>query len=240
VVGDLQPVQSRPGQCQTLQLKLQTPWSRVLPEKPADSELVKFPAFYGTLMFINAFTSARYVSLSWARSIQSTPPYPTSWKCIFRRVRKIVKRHCLSSACLAVRMRILGSQQTDFHEIWYLSIFPKSIEEIQVSLKSDENDGHFTWRPVYIFISCRTLRRMRNYSDKSCRENQNTHFMFNNFFFPKIARLWDVIEKCGTTRQAAYDNIIRRMRIAWWIPKATDTRSEYVTRNALTRQHRSH
>jgi hypothetical protein len=23
---------------------------------------------------------------------------------------------------------------------------------------------------------------MRNFSDKSCRENQNTHFMFNNFF----------------------------------------------------------
>jgi hypothetical protein len=24
---------------------------------------------------------------------------------------------------------------------------------------------------------------MRNSSDKSCEENQNTHFMFNNFFF---------------------------------------------------------
>jgi len=23
---------------------------------------------------------------------------------------------------------------------------------------------------------------MRNVSDKSCRENQNTHFVFNNFF----------------------------------------------------------
>jgi len=26
------------------------------------------------------------------------------------------------------------------------------------------------------------LLRMRNISDKSCRESQNTHFMFNNFF----------------------------------------------------------
>jgi len=26
---------------------------------------------------------------------------------------------------------------------------------------------------------------MRNYSDKSCTENQNTHFMFNNVY-PKI------------------------------------------------------
>jgi len=26
---------------------------------------------------------------------------------------------------------------------------------------------------------------MRNFSDKSCGENQNTHFMFNNLF-PKV------------------------------------------------------
>ena len=25
-----------------------------------------------------------------------------------------------------------------------------------------------------------------NVSDKSCRENQNTHFMFNNFLYSKI------------------------------------------------------
>jgi len=25
---------------------------------------------------------------------------------------------------------------------------------------------------------------MRNISDESCRENQNTHFIFNNFPFP--------------------------------------------------------
>ena len=27
------------------------------------------------------------------------------------------------------------------------------------------------------------LLKMRNVSDKSCRENQNTHFVFNTFFF---------------------------------------------------------
>jgi hypothetical protein len=30
------------------------------------------------------------------------------------------------------------------------------------------------------------FHRMRNVLDKSCRENQNTHFTFNNFFFSKI------------------------------------------------------
>jgi len=37
-----------------------------------------YPAFYGTLRFITAFTSARHLSLSRARSIQSIPPHPTS------------------------------------------------------------------------------------------------------------------------------------------------------------------
>ena len=41
----------------------------------------KFPPFYGTRKFITAFTSARHLSLSWAKSIQS-PPSPTSWRSI--------------------------------------------------------------------------------------------------------------------------------------------------------------
>jgi hypothetical protein len=43
----------------------------------------------------------------------------------------------------SVRMEQLGSQWTDFHEIWYLSIFQKSVEKIQVSLKSNKKKGYF-------------------------------------------------------------------------------------------------
>jgi hypothetical protein len=32
-----------------------------------------------------------------------------------------------------------------------LGILRKSIQKIQVSLKSDKNDGYFTWRPMYIY-----------------------------------------------------------------------------------------
>jgi len=60
-------------------IHLLTPWSRVLLEKLTDFQLVKkFPAFYGTRRFITAVTSARHLYLSWASSIQSTPPHPTS------------------------------------------------------------------------------------------------------------------------------------------------------------------
>jgi hypothetical protein len=38
----------------------------------------------------------------------------------------------------------LGSIRTDFHEILYPNISRKSIEKIQVSLKSDKNNGRFT------------------------------------------------------------------------------------------------
>ena len=52
------------------------PWSRVLPERLSCPQLFKkFPAFYGTRRFITAFTRARHMSLSWARSIQSVPPF---------------------------------------------------------------------------------------------------------------------------------------------------------------------
>ena len=47
-------------------------------------------------------------------------------------------------ACPSVRMEQLGSNWTCFHEISYLSIFGKSVEKIQVSLKSDQNNGDFT------------------------------------------------------------------------------------------------
>ena len=62
---------------------LLTPWSRVLLEKLTGFQLVKkFPAFYGTRRFITPFTSDRHLSLSWARSIQSMSPHPTSWRSI--------------------------------------------------------------------------------------------------------------------------------------------------------------
>ena len=62
---------------------LLTPWSRVLLEKLNGSQLIKkFPAFYGTRRFITKFTRARHLSLSWARSIQSMPTHPTSWRSI--------------------------------------------------------------------------------------------------------------------------------------------------------------
>ena len=65
---------------------------------------------------------------------------------------------------------------------------------------------------------------MRNVSGKSCRENQNTHFMFNVFLFSKIVRECDNVEKCCTARQATFNNIIRRRKDAiFLLAKAVHT-----------------
>ena len=45
------------------------------------------------------------------------------------------------SACPSIRIEQLGSNWAYFHEIPYLSILRKSVEKIQVSLKSDQNNG---------------------------------------------------------------------------------------------------
>ena len=81
-----------------------------------------------------------------------------------------------------------------------------------------------------MIISCSILLRMINVSDKSCRENPNTHF--NNFFGVG----WGGFEN-HEMYEKKYHNIVEpgrpqttiwRMRISRWIPKATNTHSEYI------------
>ena len=89
---------------------------------------------------------------------------------------------CLS-ALSSVCMEQLGSKWIDYDEIWYLSNFQKSIENIEDSLKSDKNNEYFTRRLLYICITSRSvLLRVRNAADRSCRQHQNARFMFNNSF----------------------------------------------------------
>ena len=69
----------------------------------------------------------------------------------FKRLRKIEKSYCDRHVCLSVRLQQLGSLWKDFNQTWYLSIFRKSVEGIQVTLKFDNNKGYFTWKPKYIY-----------------------------------------------------------------------------------------
>ena len=101
--------------------------------------------------------------------------------------------------------------------------------------------------------TCRyLLPRMRNVSDKSCRKDQNTHFMFNNVFLRKSCRLWDNVEKYGGAKGATNDVTICRIQVACWISWATCTHAhahaharthKYVPLIAFPRQqwlHKAH
>ena len=89
-----------------------------------------------------------------------------------------------------------------------------------------------------MIISRSVLLRMRNVSHKSCRENQNTHFVFSDlFFFFENRVVYEIMWRNMVERGQDTDGkIIWRMRFSRQIPKATDTHSEYVILIAFPRQ----
>jgi hypothetical protein len=144
--------------------------------------------------------------------------------CYFKCVSKIVKKQILASTSpfvcpsvsvrLSISLSVRKSAPTGriFMKFDISVIFDKSVEKIQILLKPDRNNGHFTWRTLFIFdhislSSCWNEECLRQH----CRENQNTHFIFKNFFFRKPCRLWAKVGKYCTAGQATDDNIIWRM-----------------------------
>ena len=63
---------------------------------------------------------------------------------------------------------------------------------------------------------------MKNVSDKRFRENQNSYFMFNIFFFFENRVVYEIKRK-NSVQRGRPQTTIWRMRIACWIPKATNT-----------------
>ena len=87
---------------------------------------------------------------------------------------------------------------------------------------------------MYIFDVKSLNYSMRDISGKICRENQNTHFVVTFFFLNRAVYgiMWEDIGRSGQTTD---DNIMRRMRFACCVNKATDTHSEYVILTASAR-----
>ena len=105
----------------------------------------------------------------------------------------------------------------------------KDVEKLKLPLKSDKNNRYFTCGPLHIYNST-SLSSSRNEKSfrQSCRENQNTHFVFNSF--PPHQNYFTVCEIMGTKNALPGGShmTIWRMRVACCIPKATNTRSELV------------
>jgi hypothetical protein len=141
------------------------------------------------------------------------------------------ERRLLAAPCLSVHVEQLCSHWTDFHEILYFSIFffRKSGEKIHVLLKSDKNNGYFTWRRVCVYdnISLSFYYIEKCFTQKLQRKSEPTFYV--QWLPPPpenraVCRItWKNMAEPDRSQMT-----IRRMRFACWITKATHTHSEYA------------
>jgi len=109
--------------------------------------------------------------------------------------------------------------------------FSKIFRENLNFIKSDKNNGYFTWRPsTFLIISRSVLHRTRNVADKSCREN-NT-FFFQHLPPPENLAVYEIMFK-NILQPDRPQMKIWRMRFTFWIPKAKYTLSVYVIINTF-------
>ena len=129
------------------------------------------------------------------------------------------------SVRLSVRMEQIGSHWKDFYE--NLIIVRKSVEKIQVPLKSEKNDGYFTWRPIQMFwsylhqffLECEMFRT-------KIVEKIKTHILSSIILFTKVVPFTKHSAK--NCRAETLDDITWHKHSACWITNATNTHSEYV------------
>ena len=118
---------------------------------------------------------------------------------------------------------------------WNFKVFRRYVEKAcPQNLTRITGTLHGDIRALMI-ISHRIILKLITVSDKQCRENRNTNFIFKNVF-RRSCSLWDNVEKYGTARQATDGNITWRMRFACRVTKATNTHTEYVKLLACQRQ----
>ena len=84
------------------------------------------------------------------------------------------------------------------------------------------HEGQYT----FLIISRLSLLRMRNISEKKIVDKIKTHTLFSNFYFRNLVVyeiMWkNIVEPSRPQMQ------IWHMRISRWVPKTTNTYSQYV------------
>ena len=148
---------------------LLTPWSRVLEKLTGSAASQEIPRIFGTRRFITVLTSARHPSLSWANSIQSSQPPPTSWRSIL-----ILSSHLrlglpngLFPSGFPTRNKILQGQMYFTFRLNLAKFYPHScLNIVEKSPKFRENGRITTWtltlllRLIWILLPYGTWRRV--------------------------------------------------------------------------------
>jgi hypothetical protein len=127
---------------------------------------------------------------------------------------------------------------TDIHEIWYLRIFEKGPENSSFIKIWQE------WRVLYMTTNIHFLSYLVqfflewNMFQTNAVEKMETYILCSVTFFRKSC-LYEIMWKKFAERGGP-QMIIWRMRIACWIPKATNTHSQYVILITFPPQQRLH
>jgi len=86
--------------------------------------------------------------------------------------------------------------------MWHSCVWLHIVFQRALYIKTDK---HFQSHLTQFFLEWKIFQ------NKRCRENQNTHFVFSNYFFFKSCRLWDNSKKYCGMGQAADDNMMHCM-----------------------------
>jgi hypothetical protein len=111
------------------------------------------------------------------------------------------------------------------------------VHSILTKVKGTLSDDQCT----FILTSCSIILKIRIFFQAETVVKIKTHFI-NKFFFLKIVPFvnvttWKILQR-RTDHRCKYIKL--RMRIAWWITKATNTPWEYEIILPFPRQHASH
>jgi hypothetical protein len=146
---------------------------------------------------------------------------------VFRRIRKIAK----TTISLLPRRPSAWNNSAPARRIFInfiFGIFRKCVEKIQVLLKSVKSDEYFCLKtnihfwsyPSHFFVEWEMCQA-------KVVEKFKTHILRPITFFPLKSCLFVTMLK-NTVDPVTSQMTLWRMRIACWIPKATNTHSEYV------------
>ena len=151
-----------------------------------------------------------------------------SWLPVSKRVRKIVKSYY--QLCNVQRCK----QPTSYNNFRLLIFLLVYLNLLYVFRATNSPIFSSTFDCIYSFgimhrYCCRPVTRLRwNWYP------QNTYYIQYGFFFRKSSSLGDNAE--NFVEPGRPQTAIWRMRIAFWVPKSTITRSEYVMLIVFTLQ----
>jgi hypothetical protein len=193
-----------------------TSWNKVLHEKLTVSELVKkFLTFCVTRRFIAVFTRILLsLVLNMMNPVHTVPnlfiihnmQLTGIWAC-----SQNCKKWRLALSCQSICSRGTTELPLDgFSWSLIFEYFQESVKKIQVSLKSDKNNGYFTWKPMYTFYHiCLSLEW--EMLQRKVVEKISTHILCSiTRLFPsqKLCHLRDNGEKCARARHVTNDNMV--------------------------------